>query len=89
MVLIEEVVFTKASPAEMKVGLLGYVQCRYGDILLDGITVRRTQTGRLTLSFPSRVSKHKKHHGYVRPINNSARSNIEEQIFNAINKASS
>ena len=41
-------------PTEQKSGLLGYISCTYGDIRLDGLAVRRTMTGDLTLSYPAR-----------------------------------
>ncbi len=79
---VTSLAFANASTSEVSSGLLGYVSCVVGDVLLlDGITLRRTRQGRLTLSFPARRDSTGKQHPYIRPLNEAARRNIEDQIF--------
>ena len=74
-----------ASPAEVRTGLLGYVTCVVDDaLMLDGITLRRTQAGRLTLSYPARRDRTGNQHHVVRPINDEARRDLEDQVFRAL-----
>jgi DNA-binding cell septation regulator SpoVG len=66
-------------------GLLGYASCTLGGaIRIDGIAVRRTADGRLTLSFPARRDSIGRPHAYVRPLSDSARRDFEHQIFSAL-----
>ena len=51
---ISSVRFAPASDADQRAGLLGFVTCTMGNLVLDGITVRRTRAGQLALSFPER-----------------------------------
>ena len=76
--------FTPASTSDERRGLLGFVSCTVGDLVLDGITVRRTREGRLTLSFPARRGRGGEQHAYIRPIDESARRVIECEILAAI-----
>ncbi|RKY19801.1 MAG: hypothetical protein DRQ55_09720 [Planctomycetota bacterium] len=74
--------FTPAPEAQR--GLLGWLSCRYGDLLLDGIAVRRTRDGRMCLSFPTRHDRHGRQHHLVRPADDASRRAIERVIFDAI-----
>lgn len=62
-------------------GLLGYISVFYGNLILDGLTVRRTADGRLTVSFPERRDRQGRRHPYVRPVDDAARLRIERAIF--------
>lgn len=74
--------FVAASRSDTRTGLLGYVSCVVGDLLLlDGITLRRTADGRLTLSYPARRDSAGRQHPYVRPLDDDARRELERQIF--------
>ena len=44
---IRDIRYTSASLADRENGLLGWLSCRYHDVLLDGLTLRRTRDGRL------------------------------------------
>ena len=82
---ITSVAFTCASPADRRGGLLGWVSAAVTDaLLLDGITLRRTQAGRLTLSYPARRDGAGRQHHVIRPIDDKARRDIEEQVFRAL-----
>ena len=51
---------------------------------LDGLALRRTADGRLSLSFPARRDTAGKQHPYLRPVDDAARRDIEHQIFTAL-----
>ena len=85
MIVPSSVTFTPGSVSEYRSGLLGYITFRLGDSLqVDGVAVRRTQSGRLTLSFPARRDRHGHDHAYIRPLDDLARKSIETQIFDAL-----
>ena len=71
---ISSVRFSPAGVEDQRRGLLGWVTCQAGDLVLDGITVRRTNAGLLTLSFPRGRGKYPP----VRPSDNDARLAIED-----------
>jgi len=75
--------WAKGSDDDIRRGLLGFVSVNYGDLVLDGITVRRTAEGRLTLSFPQRRDGRGRSHPLFRPIDDAARLRIEKAIFDA------
>jgi hypothetical protein len=70
-----EIQYTAGSPAERVTGLLGWIRLRYGDLLLDGLALRRTRDHRLVLSFPKprRV-------GFTRQLVGPAGPDVREQI---------
>lgn len=73
---------TPASPTEARTGLLGWVTAVVNDaIMIDGVTLRRTQDGRLALSYPSRTDARGRRHHVVRPIDDAARREIERQVL--------
>ena len=59
------VIFTSAPDGH---GLLGYVACRVGDLQLDGLAIRRTRSGKLTVAFPCRRDRRGRMHPLVRPV---------------------
>jgi hypothetical protein len=63
---------------------LGFVTARYGDLLLDGIAVRRTRDGRVVLSWPSRRDSRGRDHSVVRPCGDDARQALEAAILGAL-----
>jgi len=66
-------------------GLLGWASFElYGHVRLDGVAVRRTRDGRLTLAFPERRDATGRRHPVVRPLNDEARREIEQQVFAAL-----
>jgi hypothetical protein len=68
---------TPASPLEQRKGLLGYVRIRYGDLELDGLTLRRTSAGHLTVSYPGRRDRKGHYHPYFRPCDADKRADFE------------
>ena len=77
--------FSSASTEERENGLFGWL-CLEIDRsrVLDGITLRLTQAGNLTLSFPERCDSNGRRHPYIRPLNDQARRDIERKFFEAI-----
>jgi DNA-binding cell septation regulator SpoVG len=84
---ISDVRFTLGSPADLESGLLGYVSCVLDDRLyVDGITVRKTAAGRVTLSFPEKRTA-RGAYPYMRQVNAAARDEIERAIMTSIGLA--
>jgi len=82
---IANVRFVAAPREEVKRGLLGWVSLVLNDaVQLDGLTLRRTLEGRLTLSFPARRDAAGCQHAFVRPLDNASRCEIEAQVFRAL-----
>ena len=82
---ISSVGFVPAPATEIRSGLLGWISCVLnGTVAVDGITLRRTAAGRLTLSFPARSDRRGGKHPIVRPIDDDARRSIEAAIFDAL-----
>ncbi len=75
---------TLASKADAERGLFGFVAFRLGEFEIDGVTLRRTRAGELTLSYPARRDRSGRDHPYFRPIGDRARRRIESQVFEAL-----
>lgn len=73
--------WVRASDAEVRTGLLGFISVEFGNLILDGIVLRRTADGRFTLSFPARTDRAGRRHAYVRPTDDAARQAIEREIL--------
>ena len=79
---ITSVAFTTASAAHVRAGLLGWVNLVLNDTLLvDGVTLRQTVDGRLTLSLPERRDAKGRKHAVLRPVDDEARLLFERQVF--------
>jgi len=79
---IDHVQFTPAKSNEVKSGLRGWISCILnGRIQLDGISLRKTRSGKLTISFPHRHDKMGNQHFYIRPLDSTARKVIQRQVF--------
>jgi DNA-binding cell septation regulator SpoVG len=84
-VKIDNVHFTAADHAAVEGGLLGWVSCILnGSLKLDGLALRRTADGRLTLAFPSRKDGYGQKHYFLKPITDQARREVEHQVFQAL-----
>lgn len=73
--------FTPASPTSAAIGLLGFVELRYGGLQLDGIAVRWTRADELALSFPCRRDARGRKHPIVRPLGPREREEIERAVL--------
>lgn len=81
---IRDVCFTPASPTLVRTGLLGFASFRLGDVVLDGVTVRRTRAGKFALSFPKRQDRSGRDYSFVRPTNATARERITDAVISLI-----
>jgi DNA-binding cell septation regulator SpoVG len=73
--------WVRGSDEDQRAGLLGYLSAYYGSLVIDGITVRRTTEGRITLSYPERRDGKGRRHSIVRPVDDSARREIERVVL--------
>ena len=80
---VSDVRFVEATEADRAAGLLGWVSCRYGDLVLDGNALRRTLDGRYLLTFPSKKVRGREW-PYIRPVDDQARRRIERAVFEAL-----
>jgi DNA-binding cell septation regulator SpoVG len=63
-------------------GLLGFTSFILdGDVLIDGVAVRRTIWGELTLSWPARKDTRGRLHHHVRPVDDEARLELEGELL--------
>ena len=84
-IALSSVRFTPAGAADQRRGLLGFVACTVGALVLDGIAVRRTRDdGRLVLSFPARSGAGGRKFPYIRPLDDRARRDLQREILGAI-----
>jgi hypothetical protein len=82
--LVSDVHMVDASPAEIRRGLLGYIKCTVGGLVLDGLTLRRSEAGHLYVAFPRPRDAQGREHVNVRPLNAWSQRDIEAQIFLAV-----
>ena len=81
---LRQIRFVPASERDRQSGLLGFASAAYGDLALDGLTVRRTRDGRLAVSWPSRRDGAGRSHPTVRPMGDAERAILEREILEAI-----
>jgi len=84
--VIRAIRFIPASDAEAERGLLAYVKLEFGPLVLDGVTLRRHADGRLGLSYPERTDRSGRRHPLVRPVDDAARREIEEQVLRELTR---
>ncbi len=72
------------SEIRLAAGTPEQVQQGYGTLRLDGVALRRTLDGRLSLSFPARRHGSDRPHFYFRPVDDRARREIEHEVLKAI-----
>jgi hypothetical protein len=83
--LISGLGFSPATPEEVRRGLVGYITLTFADLLLlDGVTLRVTESGRHALSFPCRTDARGHRHPYFRPQDDRARRVIERAVFDIL-----
>ncbi len=82
---ISDVHFAAASGKEVSSGLVGYISAVLNDSLwLDGLTLRQTADGRLTLSYPARKDSRGRQWSYLKPMNDTVRREVEAQVLKAL-----
>ena len=79
---VTNVAFTSAPRADARRGMLGWLSFDIdGTWHVDGVALRRTEWGRLALSFPSRLDRHGFEHALLRPTCDRARRVIERTVL--------
>ncbi len=81
--VITDVRFARAPNGDRETGLLAYASCRYGDLFIDGLALRRTLSGRLAVAFPARRDRAGRRHPYIVPKDHDTRAAIEAAIISA------
>ena len=82
---VSQVQFTVAPPKDQETGLLGYVSFTVAQAFrFDGVTLRQTGEGNLTLSYPARRDRHGHDHPHIRPADTPTRIDVEQQVFAAL-----
>lgn len=84
--MIGHIRFTPSSDADADRGLLAFVRLDLGPVQLDGITLRRTLDGRLTLAWPERTDRAGRRHALIRPIDDAARRELEHAVLLEMNR---
>jgi DNA-binding cell septation regulator SpoVG len=79
--VIADLRFTPTSPAVAESGLLAWASCRLGPIRVQGLAVRRTLSGHLSVTFPSRRDRRGRKHEIVAPLDRATRREIEAAIL--------
>jgi hypothetical protein len=78
------VLFRPAGATEVASGLLGWCDFTVNDGLrLSGVCMRKTRSGKLTLSYPARTGPGGRSFP-VRPADDAARVALERQVFAAL-----
>lgn len=79
--------YVRATDAEERSGLIGYLRVASGSLVIDGVTLRRTAAGRFALSFPERTDRSGRRHAIVRPVDQAAREAIERELLDQLGQS--
>ena len=83
--VVSGVRYSPARPSDVDAGLLGFTSFLLNsEIRVDGVGVRRARDGRLLLSWPARTDADGRRHPYLRPIDDNARRDLEQQVLSAL-----
>lgn len=78
--VVSNVHYHGANDRDIATGLIAFLDFVLNDaVLFTGVTLRRTRTGRLALSFPMRRER-----AIAAPIDDESREIIERQVFTAL-----
>ena len=67
-------------------GLVAFASCRYGDVLLNDIAIRRDDTGHLYLTFPRKLASTGRPHPLHHPIDRETAGQFEAAVVGEIQK---
>lgn len=76
--------FRPAKALDQAAGLLGYARVQIGDLLVDGVAIRRSRDGRHVISLPSRRSREGHEFSVVAPVSNAVGRDLEQQVLEAL-----
>ncbi len=84
---VSDVRFTPAPSWWKDTGLRGWASCVINDALgVGGLGVRKTEGGRLTLSFPGHKDRNGEMHHHLWPKDDETRRVIEEQVLGELRR---
>lgn len=70
-------------------GLLAWLTVAVNDqLMLDGLTLRRTRAGGLRLGYPERTDRRGGRHPIIRPLDDESRRAFEAAVFEQLGLAS-
>ncbi len=75
------ITFRPARPLDVAAGLLGFARVQVGELLIDGIGIRRARDGRHVISLPSRRDRAGAEHSIVAPTSSAAGRELERQVL--------
>lgn len=79
---VTDATLVAANPADRKTGLLGFIAVTInGRLRIDGLTLRRSMAGRITVSFPEKRDAAGRPIHLVRPLDADTQRSIERQIL--------
>jgi DNA-binding cell septation regulator SpoVG len=67
-----------------KASVVGFVTATIGELVVEGITIRRGLTGELRLGFPRHTDRYGRTHAVVRPADDAVRRELTRAIFDAL-----
>jgi DNA-binding cell septation regulator SpoVG len=67
-------------------GLMAFASCRYGDVLLNDIAIRRDDTGRLYLTYPRKLASTGRPHPLHHPIDRETADQFEAAVLGEIRR---
>ena len=80
--------FSKSSDSDRDSGLLGWIKVEIaGWLVLDGITLRRSRHGQLSISLPARTDKVGNRRPYMRIVDAASRQEFECQVLHALQES--
>ena len=83
---VTSVTLTPSRPLDQAEGLLGWVAVELnGELVVTGITLRRTRQGDLDLSFPARTDRRGRKHPIVR-VDDELRAAIEREVLGELRR---
>jgi len=67
-------------------GLIAFASCRYGDVLLNDVAIRRDDAGKLYLTYPRKRSSTGRPHPLHHPLDRDTAAQFEEAILGQLRK---
>jgi hypothetical protein len=84
--VIRDLHATPGTDADFERGLVAFLRFRYGDVLVDGVTLRRHSNGTIGLSWPERTDRAGRKHPLIRPVNDEARRQLEHDVLRELSR---
>lgn len=84
MTRISVLSFRPAKPLDRATGLIGFARIQAGELLVDGVAIRRARDGRHVISLPSRRSRDGQEFSIVAPANGEVGRALEAAVIDAL-----